>query len=211
MGTIKHDIKEKVTDKLFTVDPEELGGILNRLADAINESGQVKINYTGLVLVNFTANVEKNFDINAATPTIVGSPTTTYPKSTPNVYAGVFDSARGTTPVAGRLIENPINGQQHFWRIQGSYANKAGGNNGELQLLLKNPVSGFTYVFGITLPSGRTAGTFNCLFFSIADQASIPAPNGYIITSNTSFTDANLTVEITSITRTSTAFENIIE
>ena len=77
-------------------------GITNR-----NESGQVKVNYTGLTVNNFTANVYKAFNIISATTTVADSPTTTYPYSTPNSYAGVFDGTRGTSP-NGRLIENPI-------------------------------------------------------------------------------------------------------
>jgi hypothetical protein len=172
-----------------------------------NEAGQVKVNYTGLSLLNFTAEVSKTFNIAGATSTVVASPVTTYPYSTPNSYSGIFDSARGTTPVAGRLIENPINGQAHIWRVQGTYANKAAANNGSLDLILRNPVSGFTVVKGITLPSNRTSGAFDELMVTVADGNSVPSPNGYILESRVSFTDANLAIEITSITRLSNAKE----
>lgn len=169
-----------------------------------NEAGQVKVNFTGLTLTNFTADTIKTFDINSGVPTIVSSPTTTFPHSTIHSYSGVFDSTRGSSPT-GRLIENPINGQKHVWRVQGSYSNKATGNNGALDLVLKNPVSGFSVTKSITLPSGRTSGLFDELIITIADQASIPSPNGYILQSSTSFSDANLSISITSITRFSDA------
>lgn len=172
-----------------------------------NEAGQVKVNYTGLSLLDFTAEVSKTFDIASASPTVVASPVTAYPYSTPNSYLGVFDPARGTVPVSGRLIENTINGQAHIWRIQGSFSDKSPGNNGSLDLILRNPVSGFTVVKEITLPSNRTSGLFDELVITIADGNSIPSPNGYILESRTSFTDSNLTVEITSITRLSNAKE----
>jgi hypothetical protein len=171
-----------------------------------NESGQVKVNYTGLSLSNFTSDVLKTFDINVATPTISASPTTKYPNSTPNNYSGFFDSARGVSPI-GRLIENPINGQTHIWRIQGTYANKNNNNVGIIELVLRNPVSGFQYYMAINLPEGRTSGNFNIVGFTISDSASIPSPNGYILDAITSFTDNNLLIDIQSITRFSNAIE----
>jgi len=173
-----------------------------------NEAGQVKVNYTGLSTINFVADTIKTLDINAATPTVVSSPTTTYPKNTPNNYGGFFASGRGTSPT-GRLIENPINGQVHIWRVQIGYSNKASGSNGALDVILSNPISGFQYVMPFTLPSGRTSGTLNLNAITIADGASIPSPNGYILQAVTSFTDANLTLEILSITRISQAVEII--
>jgi hypothetical protein len=171
-----------------------------------NEAGQIKINYTGLSNNNFIADVTKTLDINAAIPTIVAAPTTIYPYSTPNNYVGIFDVARGVTPT-GRLIENPINGQLHVWRVQAEYANKAPGSNGSMDLILTNPVSGFQYVMAFTLPSGRTTGVMNLNAITIADGASIPSPSGYILQAQTSFTDANLTISILSITRISNAIE----
>lgn len=168
----------------------------------LNEAGQVRINYTGLGLVGFVADVAQAFNINAATPTVAASPTTTYPTSTPNSYAGVFDATRGTTPT-GRLIENPILGQTHTWRFQVEYAGKVAGNNGALDIILTNPVSGFQYTMSFTLPSGRTSGILNDIAITIADNASISSPNGYILQTKTSFTDATLEVNVTNITRVS--------
>lgn len=181
---------------------------LQDISEIRNEQGQVKINYIGLSTTGFIAEVIKVLDINSATPIVVSSPTTTYPFSTPNNYGGFFDSSRGSSPT-GRLIENPINGQVHTWRFQISYVNKAAGNNGSLDLILTNPVSGFQYVMPFTLPSGRTSGTLNNVAITIADGASIPIPNGYILQCRTSFSDANLTIDSISITRISQAKENI--
>ena len=173
-----------------------------------NESGQVKVNYTGLTLSNFTANVYKAFNIISATTTVSGSPTTTYPHSTPNSYAGVFDGTRGTTP-NGRLIENPIGGQVHAWRIQGSYSGKSTGGSGVelLYLRVRNPVSGFQIIKAITLPNGLATGNIYEEIITIADDASIPSPNGYILEVATSMTDTGLTVQMDSITRISFAVE----
>lgn len=178
-------------------------GITNR-----NEAGQVKVNYTGLTVNNFTANVYKAFNIISATTTVSGSPTTTYPYSTPKSYVGVFDGARGNSP-NGRLIENPIGGQVHAWRIQGSYSGKSTSGSGVelLYLRIRNPVSGFQIIKGITLPNGITSAAVYEEIITIADDASISAPNGYILEVASSTTDAGLTVQIDNITRISYAVE----
>lgn len=173
-----------------------------------NEAGQVKVNYTGLTVNNFTANTYKPFNIISATHTVAASPTTTYPHSTPNSYAGVFDGARGSSP-NGRLIENPVGGQVHAWRLQGNYSGKSTGGSGVelLYLRIKNPVSGFQIIKAITLPNGMASGNVYEEFITIADDASIPSPNGYILEVGSSVTDASLTVKMDSITRISFAVE----
>jgi len=170
--------------------------------------GNVKANFgTSLQLSNFTSGVAKTFDINAATVSMSSFPTTTYPFSAPSqTFAAMFDASRGTTPT-GRLIENPIGGQFHLWRVQGSYANKASAQTGGLKIRLRNPVSGFVYDQNIFLANGITTDTFNVSLLCIADGASIPSPNGYILDSITTFSDANLTLTVTSITRISFAVE----
>ena len=173
-----------------------------------NESGQVKVNYTGLSLSNFTTNVYKQFNIISATTTLSSSPTTTYPHSTPNSYVGVFDGTRGSSP-NGRLIENPIGGQVHAWRIQGSYSGKdTGGTGAELLFLrLRNPVSGFQITKSIVMPNGPASANVYEEILTIADDASIPSPNGYILEVATSVTEAALTIQIDNITRISYAVE----
>lgn len=167
-------------------------------------AGQIKANFgTTLALVNFVAATPKTFDIGAATATLSSSPTTTFPFSAPTqTFAAMFDIARGTTPT-GRLIENPIGGQVHVWRIQGDYSGKASAQTGGLKIRLRNLVSGFNYDQNIFLASGITTDTFNVVLVSIADDVSIPAPNGYVLDAITTFNDTNLTVNITSITRIS--------
>lgn len=176
-----------------------------------NEAGQVKINYTGLTLSGFTAGNYQQFNISGATPTIVSSPTTKYPNSTPNNYNGVFDATRngGSTSFAGRLIENPINGQVHKWRIQGNYSGKSVvlANTQMLYIRLRNPVSGFEVIWDTAIPPNQNSGNFTLDFMTISDGASIPSPNGYIIDSMYTATDAGLNVNFSSITRVSEAIE----
>jgi hypothetical protein len=178
---------------------------IEALQDRRTNSGQIKANYgTSLQVIGYTANVAKQVNIIAATASLSSSPTTTFPASAPsNTYADIFDATRGSTPVAGRLIENPIPGQVHFWRVQGNYANKALAQVGALNLVLRNPVSSFFYEFHIALADGVTGDDFNALFITIADGASIPSPNGYILETAANFTDVDLTTTITSITRIS--------
>jgi hypothetical protein len=185
------------------------GSVWRSVGNSVNEAGQIKANYAAaaLRLVNFTAGVAKTFDLNAATATLSTSPTTTFPYSSPTrTYADMFDSTRGTTPT-GRLVENPIGGQVHTWRVQGTYANKAAGNSVAVDITLRNPVSGFSYTGNFTAPIGTTSGAFNVLLVSIADSASIPAPNGYVLDCVTYTSDADLTVDVLSITRISNAVE----
>lgn len=185
-----------------------LGKLQAKFDTTYNEAGQVKVNYTGLTLSNFTANTYKTFNIISATTSLSGSPTTTYPHSTPNNYAGVFDGARGNTP-NGRLIENPIGGQVHAWRIQGSYSGKSTGGSGVelLYLRLRNPVSGFQITKAIVMPNGLAATAVYEEIITIADTASIPSPNGYVLEVASSVTDAGLTVQLDNITRISYAVE----
>lgn len=166
-----------------------------------HEAGQVKVNYTGLSLTGFIENVARTFNVNSATPTIVGSPTTTFPVSTPNNYSGIYDSSRS----GGKFIENPINGQTHLWRFQILYSNKPTNLALGLDIILVNPVSGFQYVVNFTLPESKTSGQVNGTAISIADQASIPSPQGYIVQAVVSKTEVPLIIEIASITRISLA------
>ncbi|WP_027388579.1 pyocin knob domain-containing protein [Chryseobacterium gregarium] len=178
-----------------------------------NESGQVKITYTGLSVSNFAANTYKQVNIGGAAPTIAALPTTKYPNSTPNNYKGVFDSTRngGSTSYAGRLIENPVPGQNHRWRIIGSYSGRTASlaETQTLYLRLRNPVSGFTVMGGvIILAPQQTAGEFSILFDTIADSASISVPNGYILEAIATYADTNLSLTISSVTRFSEAVES---
>ncbi|WBV58183.1 pyocin knob domain-containing protein [Chryseobacterium daecheongense] len=176
-----------------------------------NESGQIKVSYAGLSVSNFTANTYKQLNINIATPTIVSSPVTKYPNSTPNNYKGIFDSGRngGSTTYSGRLIENPIPGQNHRWRIMGSFSDRTNALSDTLTLgiRLKNPVSGFSLMGVITVAPQQSSGEFSLYYDTIADAASISSANGYILEVVASSTDANLSVNINSITRFSEAIE----
>lgn len=187
---------------------QAIGKLQSKFNNTHNEAGQVKVNYTGLSVSNFTANTYKTFDIISATHTVADSPTTTYPHSTPKNYGGVFDGARGNTP-NGRLIENPVDGQVHTWRIQGSYSGKSTVGIGVelIHLRIKNPVSGFQIIKAITLPNGIASDNIYEEFTTIADDASIPSPNGYILEVASSVTHSGLTVQIDSITRISFAVE----
>lgn len=184
----------------FAFAKSEIESLQNRR----NNSGQVKANYGAtLSLVGFTANVVRTFGIVTATASLSSFPTTTFPAAAPTqTYADLFDAMRGGAPT-GRLIENPMAGQVHFWRVQGSYANKAGAQLGALGITLRNPVSGFFYDNQIPLAENITSDIFNALFITIADSASIPFPNGYILQAESGFSDPDLTISVTSITRIS--------
>lgn len=205
-------------DKTHQQHHDEIHTILNALpADVAGEadlarsknlSGQVKANYTGLSLTGFTANVPKVFNLSAAaTVTLSASPTTEWPYGSGTSYdPDFFDSANT------RLKENLVNGQVHFWRVIGSYANKQGGTEGPLAIELFNPVSGFAVRDdGAALFTGPiAAGKWASLLVTIADGASIPAGQGYRLQAITAQADATLQVSIESITRISVSNENVV-
>lgn len=170
-----------------------------------NSAGQVKANYTGLTLTNFGVQVNQTFNIAGATVTLSLVPTTTWPLGGGSTYNPDFFDTANT-----RLRENPVMGQAHTWRIDGTFANKANGNNGALIIEIYNPDSGFTNTGVITLASGITSGSWTVNLMSIADGASIPAGKGYRVRCRTSFADANLLININNITRISHAVENVV-
>ena len=178
------------------------------LQTLVNDSGQVKVNYdVTLQIIGVTSGAPKTFDIGAATPIMSGFPTTTYPASSPSqTFSAMFDISRGTLP-NGRLIENPVPGQIHFWRVQGNFNNKTTSQTGSLKIRLRNLSTGFLYDQSIILSDGLTGDYFNIILISIADSASIPAPYGYILDLISNFTDADLIINIFSITRISIATE----
>lgn len=173
----------------------------------VNNAGQIKVNYTGLEIQNFEANQIKIFPLNTATPTISDAPTTIYPVGSSGDISDIY-IAGDNPPTTMRLRENKIPGQTHLWRILGVYENKASGNNGEIEISLKNPDSNFEVNGQITLPSSRQNGMFAILLETIADENSLGVGKGYQLTAATSFSDNNLIVRINSITRTSLATEN---
>lgn len=218
ISSLSSDVRNITLDGLVVSDSsdvvetdnivEAFGKVQGQLNNIYNEAGQVKITYTGLSLTNFSSNTYKTFDLNTATPTVVSSPTTEYPHSTPNSYSGIFDSSRGASP-NGRLIENPVSGQVHGWRIQGSWSGKStsGGGVEILHIKIRNPVSGFQLTKSIIMSNDLATGDFFEELITIADDQSIPSPNGYILEASSSTTDAGLTVQIDAITRISYAKE----
>lgn len=178
------------------------------IPDIYNHAGQIKANYTGLQISNVTANQEYTMPLHTATPTISDAPTTIYPSGSATTYNPAMFIPGDNPPTTMRLRENNIPGQSHRWRIIGGYENKAQGNNGELQLILKNPDSGFSVTDQITLPSDKTSGIFTMELMTIADNASLAVGRGYQLIAQTSFTDNNLVVRVDSITRISFAVEN---
>lgn len=180
-----------------------------------NYAGQIKVNYPALSVVNFTTNAYKYFNIDSVAFTISSSPTTTYPHGSngditdffaPNRNA--FDLPLVANPTTGRLIENPIGGQVHRWRVQGLYLGKANNQLGICDLELYNPVTQFVYKQKIPLSDGVSTDTFNLELIAIGDNASIPFPNGYVLRAKTDFNDTDFEIQIVSITRFSNAVEN---
>jgi len=201
-------------------------GYSKKVVPITNESGQIKANYrtnagigTPISAVGVTTSTYTGaypltlnvtyFNIVSTPPLSISSaPTTIYPYSAVNKsYADLFDATRGITPVVGRLIENPVQGQKTLWRIKGRYFNKVNSNVGNLYLRLTNPVSGFVNDKNITCQDG-TGAIFSVVFETIADDASILSPNGYVLGFHANFSDVDITFEIDEITRFDIPVEN---
>lgn len=202
---VTHSTESACIAALSTIGNFKTGG---SAIPVYNNAGQVKVNYTGLQINNVTANVQYVMPLHTAVATLVGSPTTSFPKGSPTTYNPAMFIPGANPPTTMRLRENNVAGQSHRWRIIGWYANKAQENNGELQLMLKNPDSGFVVTDQLTLPSDRTQGIFTMELITIADAASLDPGKGYQLIVDTSFSDNNLIVRIDSITRISVSTEN---
>ncbi len=72
---------------------------------------------------------------------------------------------------------------------------------------LVNPDSTFSVTDAITLPTDVTTGLFSAELTTIADSASLATGKGYKLGITTSFTDNNMTITISSITRVSEAID----
>jgi hypothetical protein len=170
-----------------------------------SNAGQVKVNYTGLSLTGFTSGVVRRYAIESATPTVSPAPTTRWPNPSTGNYLTEFFIPGATPATTSRLRENNVPGQATRWRITGTYTGKGSTNNGQIELRLRNPASGFQITAENTLPTGLTAGNFTMEMSTIADNASLCVTCGYVLEATTSFTDTNINFNITSITRFSDA------
>ena len=184
-----------------------------------NVEGQVKLNNAGGVkpsLTNFTANQPKYFLYNGGALGFSGSPTTQWPS---NILAPV--DADFVRPTTFALLENPIEGQVHIWRILYSYEFK--GTNANLGIVVglvngDNAASTFVTSQNQSAPSGtQETPTFDfsiaqpgitnpnrvvyeqVTLLTIADSASIGT--GYRLFAGTTQSDGNLRITIESVTR----------
>jgi len=128
-------------------------------------------------------------DVDPGEFTLSAPPTTSWPENEPNPVITSFwrDNAFvvPSTAGSGGLIggngdsfrENSVPGQIHVWRIN-IYNSSGSSSSTAISLRLRNPLSGFT-TSAVTLFS-PSAGTElqTAIFYTIADGASLPAPNG---------------------------------
>jgi len=185
-----------------------------RVVQQIPLEGQVKINGSGgqpITSVNFENDIAKIFEYDNGALDLSPSPVTQFPSNITNpTDADIVD------PNTFRLLENPIEGQVHYWRIEYRFANKGGNNNLGITIGLRNPVSGFTitktdtlfssarFSPNVTFPDGSNKQLPSSLILvTIADSASIGT--GYQLFGATTSTDNDLTITIDSVTRISTS------
>lgn len=174
----------------------------NPIVNRVQNEGRVKINGSGGVQPSYTltANVDQVIDYGAAALDLSASPTTEWPQNIVSPTDGdIWNDANDS------LIENPIPGQVHNWRVIFDYSGKPNNSNAGMTVFLRNPLSGFEAAFTLTLPSGRTADTNQiAILTTIADGASLPPPvgsgQGYELVFNSNL---GLDITVTSVTRIS--------
>ena len=175
------------------------------LKEALDEAGQIKVEYTGLSITNVVAATTYTFDIDAATTATIVTAPTKYPNSAPSEsYASLFDDTRSTdnpTGIVGKLIENPLDKTANRWRIILSYGGKSINVAMGVNIGIVNPTSGFASRALVTMPEGSASGEFAVVIETIADSASIPSPNGYVLQFIPTHSDNDFSLEVESITR----------
>lgn len=133
-------------------------------------------------------------------------PTTSWPANVPSpTDADIYNSAIGT------FLENKVPGQVNFWRLQFDYIKSS--TQSELQVRIRNDLSGFILNTFAVFVAGQTAGNFSVLLVTIADGASLPPPygtgHGYFIelqADDNSFQSTGCFLEVNSILRINTAY-----
>lgn len=147
-----------------------------------------------------TQNAGTYQNVNYTTPLSLYS--TYWPENQAVSDANIVGTNGGNTT----YIENSIAGQVHTWRVIITYSGKNNGSNIFATIRLRNPVppSTFTLQQTVICPTGTTTGVLSVIFISIADNLSLPAPNGtgngYVIDATA---DGPVTLTVNSVTRIS--------
>lgn len=136
-------------------------------------------------------------------------PTTSWPANKPTpTDADIYLTATNT------FIENTVPGQVNFWRLQFDYVKSS--TQSELQIRIRNTLSGFILNTFVTFVAGQTSGNFSVLMVTVADGASLPPPygagQGYLIEvqgDDSSFQGVGSFLEVNSILRINTSYADI--
>jgi len=138
--------------------------------------GKVKINGSGGIQPSYSllADTEQIIDYPATPLNLSPSPTTQFPQnilvpSDLNVWLA------GTKT----FLENTVLGQKTEWRFIFDWSGKSMQAVVEVQVILRNTLSGFETKSIVVLPEGQTSGSnYSALLLTIADGNSLPAPFG---------------------------------
>jgi len=118
------------------------------------------------------------------------------PVSDPNTfYPLIFNST------TGRWLENPVDGQIHFWRITARFTRSTTAGNRQMRFILTNPDTGFEQDYAQEIRRVNTEQTITANIVTVADSGSIGS--GYILnidldnqgqtTGNTTFLSVDVT------------------
>ncbi|PHS65660.1 MAG: hypothetical protein COB12_07105 [Flavobacterium sp.] len=172
-----------------------------------------RIDYTGgaattipnfnFVLVESTFGPFVKIAFNEADFDLGPSPVTSWPENAPDTTkSGIWDETNNT------ILENPIEGQVHFWRLVIEYSNDDDDGLIEAVISNPNPLSSFSTsnssVFVDTETFNTDIETATFIFITIADSFSLPSSlnggTGYEISFRA---DEDVTISIRSILRIS--------
>lgn len=108
-------------------------------------------------------------------------------------------------PRKDKFMENDVNFQHNSFRILATYSRASAPNTEELQIKIRNPLSGFLQISPRVMAKGITTGSLAFELNTIADSLSIY--NGYTMSIEST---QSLTFTIDSITRFSVGMSEII-
>lgn len=138
------------------------------------EIGQVKINASnGNIKPSYSLTANTWQQITYTLPLVyASSPTTIFPSESTATDADIYYSNNNT------FLEHNRLGQVHGWRIIIDYSNKPNNQTAELNLRLRNPLSGFIASKIENLGASRSADIITYDLTTVADSASIISPIG---------------------------------
>lgn len=198
--SLLNDLATPSNAQVYGMDFTGVRGWKNTTALVSNNAGQIKLNWAVANRPSspngFTANTVQQIPLNS-NYTVSASPTTIYP-----YLASVGIGGQNVISNATQYLRELLAGQSIVYRVSLGFSGKAQGKNGRIAVTMynPNPASNFSITKSLSTPDGTTTIEQEFDFIAIADSFSLNSSFGYAFEAETSFSDGNLLVYITSIT-----------